>query len=115
MEAPSTVDDIKRVIQSIDAPVSINMLYGGKTPPVPFETLQEWGAARVSVPVASIFAVAKALENAYTKILNDEGADLLAYSYNFEQFTTLVGLPEIKKLEQQFLPESELEAKYGKV
>ncbi len=114
VEAPSNVDDIKRVIQSIDAPVSINMLYGGKTPPVPFKTLQEWGAARVSVPVASIFAVAKTLENAFTKILNDEGADLLADSYNFEQFTTLVGLPEIKELEKQFLPESELEARYGK-
>lgn len=114
IEAPNEKDDIKRVIQSIDAPVSINMLYGGKTPAVSMETLQEWGAARVSVPVASVFAVAKALENTFTKIMKDEGLSLLDSSYNFEQFTSLVGLPKIQELEQEFLGSGELEARYEK-
>ena len=105
IEAPTDPDDVKRVIQSIDAPVSINMLYGGKTPPIPIKTLQEWGAARVSVPVASIFAVAKMLEKTFTMILRDEGVKLLEESYNFEEFTTLVGLPGIKDLEKRFLDE----------
>jgi len=103
VEAPTDPDDIKRVIQSIDAPVSINMLYGGKTPPVPIKTLQEWGARRVSVPVASIFAVAKMLEKTFTAIVQDKGLKLLEESCNFDEFTALVGLPEIKDLEKRFL------------
>lgn len=113
VEAPTRADDIKRVIQSIDAPVSINMLYSGKTPPIPIQTLQEWGAARVSVPVASIFAAAGALERAFTMILRDQGSLLLEDSYDFQRFTDLVGLPEIKELEQKYLDSAELSARYN--
>ena len=108
VEAPTNPDDIKRVIQSIEAPVSINMLYGGKTPPVPLKTLQEWGVARVSVPVASIFAVAKMLEKTFTMVMQDEGLKLLEESYSFDEFTELVGLPEVKNLEKRFLDDAEL-------
>lgn len=115
VEAPTKEDDIKRVIQSIDGPVSINMLYSGKTPRVPIKTLQEWGAARVSVPTASIFAVAKELEKVYKLILNDEGGTkLLDESFKFEEYTNIVGLPEIKELEQKFVDESELNARYNR-
>ncbi len=113
VEAPTRADDIKRVIQSIDAPVSINMLYSGKTPPIPIQTLQEWGAARVSVPVASIFAAAGALDRAFTMILRDQGSLLLEDSYDFQRFTDLVGLPEIKELEQKYLDSAELSARYN--
>lgn len=112
VEAPAKADDVKRVIQSIEAPVSINMVYSGKTPPIPFKTLQEWGAARVSVPVASIFAAAGALERAFTMVLNDEGEKLLEDSYDFQRFTDLVGLPGIKELEKKFLDDTELAARY---
>ena len=112
VEAPTNPDDVKRVIQSIEAPVSINMVYSGKTPPIPIKTLQEWGAARVSVPVASIFAAAGALERAFKMILNDEGEKLLEDSYDFQRFTDLVGLPCIKELEKRFLDDTELEARY---
>ena len=89
------------------------MLYSGKTPPIPIQTLQEWGAARVSVPVASIFAAAGALERAFTMILRDQGSLLLEDSYDFQRFTDLVGLPEIKELEQKSLDSAELSARYN--
>jgi len=116
IEAPEDPDDIKRVIQSIDAPVSINMMYtkGAKTPPVPLETLQEWGAARVSVPVFPLFAAAKALERAFTAIANDEARTMEDEIWRFEQFTELVGLPEIKELERKFLDTAELDARYNR-
>ena len=58
------------------------------------------------MPVASIFAVAKMLEKAFTMILRDEGTKLLEESYSFDEFTTLMGLPEIKDLEKRFLDET---------
>ena len=114
VEAPEKVDDIKRVIQSIDAPVSINMIYakGSKTPAVSIKQLEEWGAARVSVPVMPLFAAARALERAYTAVVNDDVASMNDQIFEFVEFTDLVGLPLIKELEQRFLDTAELDARY---
>lgn len=107
VEAPTKPDDIKRVIQSIEAPVSINMIYspGGKTPPVSLQMLQEWGAARVSVPVLPLFAAAYALRNAYTAVTTDTAAsaEMQSAMFTFDEFTELVGLAKIKELEQRFV------------
>lgn len=107
VEAPTKPDDIKRVIQSIEAPVSINMIYspGGKTPPVSLQMLQEWGAARVSVPVLPLFAAAYALRNAYTAVATDTAAsaEMQSAMFTFDEFTELVGLAKIKELEQRFV------------
>lgn len=114
VEAPEKVDDIKRVIQSIDAPVSINMIYakGSKTPAVSIQQLEEWGAARVSVPVMPLFAASKALQKAYTAVANDDVGSMNDEIFEFSEFTNLVGLPFIKKLEQEFLDMTELKARY---
>ena len=61
----------------------------------------------MSVPVASLFSVAKMLEKTFTAILQDEGAKLAEESYKFDEFTALVGLPEIKDLEKRFFDLSE--------
>ena len=116
VEAPKEIEDIKRVIQSIDAPVSINMIYspGSKTPSITLKQLEEWGAARVSVPVMPLFAATKALEEAYTAVVEDDVPAMRDKIYSFNDFTTLVGLPKIKELEQQFLATSELEQRYNK-
>ena len=114
VEAPTNADDIKRVIQSIHAPVSINMIYsGGKTPGVSIKTLQEWGAARVSIPVIPLFASSKALEKTYIAISEDRVDTIMEDVYKFDEFTTLVGLPQIKELEKQFLYDYEIKDRYN--
>lgn len=45
-----TRDEVKRVIAEINAPVSINMVEGGRTPMFTFAKLEQLGAARVSCP-----------------------------------------------------------------
>lgn len=116
VEAPEKVDDIKRVIQSIEAPVSINMIYakGSKTPAVSIKQLEEWGAARVSVPVMPLFAASRALEKAYTAIVNDDVVSMNDQIFEFSEFTDLVGLPFIKELEKKFLDTVELDARYNR-
>jgi methylisocitrate lyase len=93
VEAPPAVEDIKYVIKNIKAPVSINMTDGGKTPIATLQELEAWGAARVSIPVTAVFAAAKAVETAMGIILR-EGISPTA--------NHLVGLPEIKALEQKY-------------
>lgn len=116
VEAPESIDDIKRVIQSIDAPVSINMIYakGSKTPAVSIKQLEEWGAARVSVPVMPLFAAARALQKAFTAIANDDVTSMNDQIFEFAEYTDLVGLPFIKELEKRFLDTRELDARYNR-
>ncbi len=114
VEAPQAEDDIKRVIQSIDAPVSINLLHGGKSPTPSIEKIASWGAARVSVPVASLMSVAYTLENTYRHIMEQgEIVNLQPTSYAFSQFTDMIGLPKLKELEKEYLDTTELQARYG--
>jgi len=106
VEAPEKIEDIKYLVKKINAPVSINMTDGGKTPLVSIKELQELGVARVSLPVTAIFATVKAIEKAMN-VINIEG---ITPSVNhsedittFKEFTDLVGLPEVKKMEGKYL------------
>ncbi len=106
VEAPAEIEDIKRVIHEIKAPVSINMTEGGKTPMIPFKALEEWGAARVSVPVAPLFAAYRGVENAL-RIMMSEGvvpsANHPELVCGFKEYTDAVGLPEVEKIRQMFM------------
>lgn len=114
VEAPQSIDQIKYVIKSINAPVSINMLQGGRTPYVTIKQLEEWGAARVSIPVSPVFIAAKSLYDGLKKI--KEYGDIRVVDdsvFSFEEFTSLVDLPFIRSLESQLLTDCEIEARYG--
>lgn len=115
VEAPPNIEDIKYIIRSIKAPVSINMTDGGKTPSATIQQLQEWGAARVSIPVTAVFAAARAVENAM-KIILEEGVSPTVNHpemvYTFKEFTDLVGLEDIKEMEKKYLPQDLLLRKY---
>ena len=105
VEAPPSAEEIKHVIRSIKAPVSINMTDGGKTPLATIGELQEWGAARVSIPVTAVFAAAKAVERAMQVILTEGVSPTVNHPetvMTFKEFTDLVGLPEIKALQDRF-------------
>jgi len=106
VEAPGEEAAIKKVIKEIHAPVSINMAEGGKTPMVPFKKLEEWGAARVSVPITPLFAAYKGIETALN-ILKEEGIGVSVQHSEklcgFKEFTDTIGLPEIEKLRKMFL------------
>ena len=67
-----TRDEVRRVIAEIDAPVSINMVEGWRTPLFSFAELQALGAARVSCPVTTILAAMKGVQDALAA-LRDTG------------------------------------------
>jgi methylisocitrate lyase len=105
VEAPPSPEEIRHVIRSIQAPVSINMTDGGKTPLATIAELQEWGAARVSIPVTAVFAAAKAVERAMQIILAEGISPTVNHPEmvtTFKEFTDLVGLPDIKALQARF-------------
>jgi methylisocitrate lyase len=109
VEAMRSEEEIKYVIENVNAPVSVNMVDSGKTPIIPLNRLEELGAARVSIPVTTIFTAAKAIEKSMRTIL-EEGIPVSKnhpdYVYTFDEFTNLVGLPEIQEIEKKYSNEN---------
>jgi len=113
VEAPLSVEGIKRVIKEIDAPVSINLLQGGRTPLVTIQELEEWGAARVSIPVTTVMAAAYGVKQALEYIKAHGTIRDLEGVLSFAEFTDLVGLDKIRELEARYLTEEEIALRYG--
>jgi methylisocitrate lyase len=109
VEAPRSVEQIKHVIEHIDAPVSINLMdavVGGKTPLVAIDTLRELGVGRISIPVGPLFAAIKGMVNYLDAIKGDrlaEGRTDLVADFGF--FKELVGFPKYRELEKEYLPD----------
>ncbi len=120
-DAIASEDQIKRFVDAVEAPVSINMGFGIRsrptTPVISVPRLQEIGVARVSyarmLPAAAIMGMTRALELFRDSV--ESGAvhdrpDMLA---GIEEITELMGYPFIDRLEQEFLLAEEMERKYG--
>jgi 2-methylisocitrate lyase-like PEP mutase family enzyme len=74
------------------------------------------GVARVSVPVASIMVVHRALKE-FFDALRASPTGLLAgetqWLSSFAEYTDFVGLKEYRQLENEYLPKATLEEKYS--
>lgn len=112
VESVTSVEGIKRVIKEINAPVSINLLQGGRTPLVTVQELQEWGAARVSIPVTAVMAAAWGVKQALEYIKEKGTIKDLPRVISFEEFASLVTLNKIRDLESRYLTDEEITMRY---
>ncbi|MBV1756388.1 MAG: oxaloacetate decarboxylase [Dethiosulfatibacter sp.] len=113
VEAPEREEDIERVIKAINAPVSINMTEGGKSPMLTVEKLQKWGAARVSFPVTALFGAYRGIYN-ILEVLKEKGTakhnpELIT---TFGEFLSLIDVEDFNKMEREYLPKEILLDKY---
>jgi methylisocitrate lyase len=110
--------DIERAAAALEGPLSVNQMdgiTGMKTELVPIPELKKLGIGRVSIPVASIMVVHRALLDFFRALkaspsgLLEGRTDLVT---SFREFTDFVGLPEYRALEEEFLPKERVETKY---
>lgn len=112
--------DIERAVKEIKGPLSVNLMdavTGVKTELIPIPELAKMGVGRVSIPVASIMVMHKALTDFFTALKNSPTGILAGQTHwltGFEEFTTFVGLKDYRMLEEEFLPKDKLEFKYSK-
>ncbi|ADE56581.1 MULTISPECIES: isocitrate lyase/PEP mutase family protein [Aminobacterium] len=107
VEAPRTIEEIERAVKEIDALVSINFfdsIEGGKTPLLPVNQMKELGVARISVPVGSVFAAAKGVQNYLEAIKDDIAPDRKEVLFSFDEFKNIVGVPGFREQEKEYLP-----------
>lgn len=119
LEAPQSIDELKYYAKTLIPKgilLSANMLDGGRTPLVTFKQLEEMGYARCSVPVMTIYAAAKGVMDAVSRLMADgTNANLEDGLISFSEFNKLIGLQEIRNLEEKFLTQDTIKSKYGTV
>lgn len=103
VEAPKSIEQMRRITTEIKAPTLANMIPGGKTPILSAKELQELGYAAVAYPTACTYTIAKAVKDLFEE-LHRTGtiAGFDGRMLNFEQFNQLVGLPEIRETEKKY-------------
>lgn len=101
--------DIERAAREVRGLLSVNLMdgvTGVKTELIPIPELAALGIARVSIPVASIFVMHRALTDFFTA-LRASPTGLLAGQTNrlssFGEYTRFVGLPEYQAQEREYL------------
>jgi methylisocitrate lyase len=103
VEAPETVDQMRRLTEEIKAPLLANMIPGGQTPLLPAQELQDMGFAAVAFPTVNTYVIAKAVRENFTSLKNTGSLhELLDHMVHFEEFNNLVGLPQLRDAEAHY-------------
>ena len=105
VEAPRNKEEVAAVAEAFpDVPLLFNWLEGGETPPVPLERLKELGFSLIIFPLSTMLAATRSVRETLAKIHAD-GSPISVMEDRllpFEEFTDLIGLPEIEDLEERF-------------
>lgn len=102
--------DIDRAAREVLGLLSVNLMdavTGVKTELIPIPELARMGVARVSMPVASIMVMHRALTEFFTALKAAPDGILPGQTHwvsSFKEYTGFVGLPEYRRLEDEYLP-----------
>ncbi|HVL85889.1 MAG TPA: oxaloacetate decarboxylase [Pseudonocardia sp.] len=103
VEAPTSEDDVATVARELHgvAPLVFNWAEGGRTPPVPLPRITELGFALVLFPIGTLLAATAGIRS-LLETLRADGTPARARLPGFDEFTDLIGLPEVQELERRF-------------
>ncbi|MFZ0932718.1 MAG: isocitrate lyase/PEP mutase family protein [Bryobacteraceae bacterium] len=110
LDGIGTRADIERAVREIRGLLSVNLMdavTGVKTELIPIPELAAMGVARVSVPVASIMVMHKALSDFFATLKASPTGILAGETHrltSFADYTRFVGLLEYRAMEGKYLP-----------
>jgi 2,3-dimethylmalate lyase len=112
-------EEIERAVQRIRGLLSVNLMdavSGVRTELVTIPELADMGVARVSVPIASILVMHKALTDFFQALKQSQTGILKGQTHwlsGFSEYNDFVGLKEYRQKEELYLPQERLKGKYG--
>ncbi len=103
VEAPASIEQLKKIGKQAPKPIVANMIEGGVTPVLPKEELVELGFQLILYPLTGLFAAGKTIRDFYSKLHQDGTTlgmekDLL----NFADFNELIGVEEKYKMTEKY-------------
>ena len=103
VEAPRSIDEMKKIGREINAPLVANMIEGGATPLSSAETLSKIGFNIILYPLSVLYANTFATMNILTELKKTGNtAKYKQKVVNFDQFNDLVELPKFRKMEKKY-------------
>jgi methylisocitrate lyase len=103
IEAPPSVEDMRRMCREVKAPMAANMVEGGKTPILIAKELQDIGYSVVTFPLSTLYAAAWGVRMAM-KVLSTNGttSGYMDKMITFSDFNNLVGLEKVRETEAYY-------------
>ncbi len=103
VEAPASIEQLKKIGKQAPKPIVANMIEGGITPVLPKEELVELGFQLILYPLTGLYAAGKTIRDFYSKLHQDGTTlgmekDLL----NFADFNELIGVEEKYKMIEKY-------------
>lgn len=119
-DALLSVADIETLVKSVERPVAVNMGFGirrrSTTPLISAKQLENIGVAVVEYPrlltAAAIKGMTEALGVLSRSVAEGEVIERPDLLVSFEELNELMGFEEIRELEQRYLTDEQLKAKY---
>jgi 2-methylisocitrate lyase-like PEP mutase family enzyme len=111
--------DIERAVNEIRGLLSVNLMdgvTGVKTELIPIGELARMGVARVSIPVASVLVMHRALKEFFEALRASPTGILAGETHrltSFAEYTEFVGLKEYRRMENEYLPKEIVTEKYA--
>jgi methylisocitrate lyase len=103
VEAPRTLDEMKKIGKEINAPLVANMIEGGATPLSSAESLSKMGFNIILYPLSVLYANTFATMNILTELKKSGNTSKYKQKVvNFDQFNDLVELPKFRKMEKKY-------------
>jgi 2-methylisocitrate lyase-like PEP mutase family enzyme len=104
IEALRSEDEMERVNREISAPTVVNMIEGGKTPLFPHIRLKELGFNMVIHPCIVTYFLARQVKEFLSKFKRaGDSAALINDLLPFDEFNEMVGLSDIRALENEIV------------
>src|SRR4051794_32049821 len=102
VEAPEDEAEVEAVAAAFpDTPLLFNWADGGRTPPLGLDRIRELGFSLVLFPLTTLFAATRAAQESLAS-LRSRGTPNLEGALLFDEFTSLIGLPEFQRLEERY-------------
>ena len=103
IEAPKSIDEMKKIGKSINAPLVANMIEGGATPLSSADTLYKMGFNIILYPLSVLFANTFATMDILKELKKSGTTSKFKQKVvGFDQFNDLVELPKFRKLEKKY-------------
>ena len=103
VEAPRTLDEMKKIGKEINAPLVANMIEGGATPLNTAETLSKIGFNIILYPLSVLYANTFATMNILQELKKTGNTSKYKQKVvNFDQFNDLVELSKFRKMEKKY-------------
>ena len=103
IEAYESIEQMEKAVERVEPPLVLNLIEGGKTPIVSVKQAEEMGFKMVAFPLTALWATTNAVTRTL-QILKETGSpqSYLSELTTWAEFNEIIGLPEIKEMEEKY-------------